>query len=127
MGLVLPADLVPPPVPERPRQSLWRRFRALCGGTPEGPLVRAVWVPPGAQLILKNMPGDFQQRYGIEDEEGAVVVEISVDHNMYQDAVRFYNGTVLPLQSLREGIRVEVLSLAGALVVEDRRFPVPAR
>jgi hypothetical protein len=34
--------------------------------------------------------------------------------NSYRDAIRFSNGYQIRLQDLREGMRLEVLSLAGA-------------
>ena len=128
MGLISPADLLPPkqPQPARPQLSFWDRVKSWFELDRDWPPVTAVCVPPGAQLILKNLPAALQQRYGLAEEEGAFFVQTSANPNTYRDAVRFCNGAQLLLQSFPEGIRIEVLSL-GATADEDQRLAVPVR
>ena len=78
----------------------------------------AVCVPPGARLILKDIPKGLQRELGVGQVEEVKFVEISAEANTYRDAVRFNNGCQLLLQALREGQRVTVLSLTPAEVEE---------
>ena len=78
----------------------------------------AVCVPPGARLVLKDIPKGLQRELGIGEVEEVKFVEISAEVNTYRDAIRFKNGRQLLLQALREGQRVSVLSLSPAEVEE---------
>ena len=78
----------------------------------------AVCVPPGARLILRDIPKGLQRELGIGEVEEVRFVEVSAEVNTYRDAVRFKNGCQLLLQALREGQRVTVVSLAPAEVEE---------
>jgi|SRR5665213_2147443 len=131
IGLASPLDLITArrSPSSRPR-TLWQKIRRLLeGDTPSYP-VTAVCIPPGAQLMLKNIPADLQRRWQIAAEESAFFVQTSHNVNNYRDAVQFYNGKQALLQNLREGIRVEVLSLGGAVADEEHeredRRAVPA-
>ena len=78
----------------------------------------AVCVPPGARLILKDIPKGLQRELGIGEVEEVKFVEISAEVNTYRDAIRFKNSRQLLLQALREGQRVTVLSLIPEEVEE---------
>jgi hypothetical protein len=78
----------------------------------------AVCVPPGARLLLKDIPKGMQRELGVGEVEEVKFVEISAEVNTYRDAVRFKNSRQLLLQALREGQRVTVLSLTPAEVEE---------
>jgi hypothetical protein len=78
----------------------------------------AVCVPPGARLLLKDIPKGLQRELGIGEVEEVKFVEISAEVNTYRDAVRFKNSRQLLLQALREGQRVTVLSLTPEEVEE---------
>jgi hypothetical protein len=88
---------------------------------PESCNVPAVCVPPGATLLLMDIPLDLQERFGIGRVEEVTFTQISANANAYRDSVRFRNGKDLLLQSLREGQRVRVLSLGDATV--ERSVP----
>ena len=75
--------------------------------------VSAVWVPSGAHLILRGIPTFLQQRYGLEEEEGAIYLRPDSQDGTSRGELRFNNGALLQLQELRVGQLVEVLSLAG--------------
>ncbi|HTR37034.1 MAG TPA: hypothetical protein VMH80_14105 [Bryobacteraceae bacterium] len=79
----------------------------------------AVCVPPGAHLLLKNVPQDLQRQWQIKDEEAAVFVQLSAAENTYRDAVEFRNGHQVLLQNLREGMLVKVLSLGAVETKEE--------
>lgn len=115
MGLASPADL-PFPGANRERKAkktFWQVFKSFFEPIPPSPSAPAVCIPPGAQLILKDIPLDLQRRHGVSDEEDVVFTQLSVDVLSYRDAVRFKSGCQVRLQDLREGMRVKVLSLEG--------------
>ena len=82
-------------------------------------LLRSAY-PPGAQLLIRNIPEDLQRQWRIQDEETVLFVEISAAENTYRDAVQFRHGRVVMLQSLREGLPVQVLSLGAIEVSEEQ-------
>jgi hypothetical protein len=71
----------------------------------------AVCVPPGARLLLHDIPKPLQQQMGVGEVEDVTFVEQSAEAFRYRDAVRFSNGREVLLQDLHFGQRVEVLSL----------------
>ena len=73
----------------------------------------AVCVPPGARLLLRDIPVYLQQRLAVCEVEEVIFVQQSAEAFRYRDAVRFANGTEILLQNLRCGQRVDVLSLSG--------------
>ena len=115
IGFVSPIDLCAP-VPVRPpcvNVSFWGKVRGWIAAPPARPAIPAVCIPPGAHLILKDIPADLQRQCRVSEEEGVMFTQLSADVNSYRDAIRFNNGYQIRLQDLREGMRVEVLSLAG--------------
>ena len=82
----------------------------------------AVCIPPGAALVLKDIPRGLQRELSVGDTEEVTFVQTSANVNTYRDAVRFSNGRQMLLQALREGQRVVVVSLDLA---ESEQAPVP--
>lgn len=78
--------------------------------------VPAVCVPPGARLILQDIPKSLQRELGVGEIEEVKFVETTAEINTYRDAVRFSNCSQVLLQALREGQRVTVLQLDSAEV-----------
>jgi hypothetical protein len=76
--------------------------------------VCAICVPPGARLILKDISPLMQRDLGLGPEEGGKFIETSIEVRRHRDAILLANGFVIPTQQLREGQRVEVLSLVPA-------------
>jgi hypothetical protein len=74
----------------------------------------AVCVPPGARLLLRDIPKDLQQQFGVGGTEDVTFVQLSATPYSYRDAVRFGNGREILLQKLQCGQKVEVLSLSLA-------------
>jgi hypothetical protein len=70
-------------------------------------------VPSGTHLILKSIPTSLQQRYGLEEEEGAIFLRPDTAEGSLRGGLRFNNGALVQLQELGTGQLVEVLSLAG--------------
>ena len=84
----------------------------------------AVCIPPGARLVLRDIPRSLQRELGAGEVEEVTFVQTSANVNTYRDAIRFANGKQLLLQALREGQRVAVVSLElpesqPARVLED--------
>jgi hypothetical protein len=63
----------------------------------------------------------MQRDLGLGPEEGGKLIETSADPYRHRDAILLANGLVISLQQLREGQRVEVLSLVPAVeFIEER-------
>ena len=77
----------------------------------------AVCMPPGARLLLRDIPKDLQREFDVQATEEVTFVQLSAEAYEYRDAVRFGNGREVLLQWLRCGQHVEVLSLCS----EDSR------
>ena len=73
----------------------------------------AVCVPPGARLLLRDIPGHLQCRLAVRPAEEVIFVEQSAEAFNYRDAVRFSSGREILLQYLQCGQRVDVLTLGG--------------
>jgi hypothetical protein len=72
----------------------------------------AVCVPPGARLLLRDIPEKLQKCLGFE----SVLQEVTftqIGVSGYRDAIRFANGRELLLQRLSVGQRVRVLALSA--------------
>lgn len=74
----------------------------------------AVCVPPGARLLLRDIPTPLQERLGVGEVEEVTFIEQGAEAFRYRDAVRFSKGREILLQDLLCGQRVEVLSLNSA-------------
>src|SRR5689334_4903246 len=54
-----------------------------------------VCVPPGARLVLHEIPTRLQQQYHVAATEEVMFTQTTPDAYRYRDAVRFSNGGVL--------------------------------
>jgi hypothetical protein len=79
----------------------------------------AVCVPPGARLLLRDIPKDLQRQFDVQACEKVTFVQLSAEAYQYRDAVRFRNGREVLLQRLRCGQQVEVLSLSSGNTREE--------
>ena len=124
MGMASPADLpLIEAVREAPKRTFWQTFKSFFEPHQEPPVVPAICIPPGAHLIVKDVPPELQRQLRVSAEEGVIFTQISADVNAYRDAIRFENGCQIRLQELREGMRVEVLSLAGVPSIAGEKYP----
>lgn len=108
--------LAPEPVPvdaSAPKQKLafWRKLFLLDDKSDRPDC--AVCIPPGARLVLHNIPAHLQREFGVEETEEVTFTQLSADENSYRDAVRFSSGKTALLQRLTPGQKVEVVSLSG--------------
>jgi hypothetical protein len=75
--------------------------------------IPAVCIPPGARLILYDIPRSMQRELSVSQTEEVEFVETTAEVNTYRDAVRFHNCRRVLLQELREGQRVRVMSTSS--------------
>ena len=77
--------------------------------------IPAVCIPPGARLLVQDIPARLQHECGFQEEvEEAVFTQLTAVVNTFRDAVRFQNGVEVLFQRLDEGQRVRVLDLSSA-------------
>jgi len=114
LGMASPADVWEATAPRPPaRQTIWQKIRAFFD-PPAARAVCAVCLPPGARLMISDIPPRLQQQWGVCDREEVVFTQISAAVNTYRDAVRFPDGKEVRLQDFREGMRVRVVDLTYA-------------
>ncbi len=113
MGLASASDLQIPVVKAETKKNFWQMVKEFFEPSRPAALTPAVCIPPGAQLILKDVPADLQRQYRVTEREAVTFTQLNADVNSYRDAIRFRNGFEIRLQDLRQGMRVEVISLAG--------------
>ncbi|MFN3323126.1 MAG: hypothetical protein ACK5AZ_06500 [Bryobacteraceae bacterium] len=122
MGLASPKDLQPVIQADESTPRRWWSWSAIKAWFEAQKAARepvcAVCIPPGARLILKDIPQDLQRELEVGESEEVTFVQISANANSYRDAVRFSNSRQILLQALREQQRVEVVSLALAESME---------
>lgn len=125
LGLASAADVfAAKPQASAHRSSLWswQNIKSWFEAStrPARPIC-AVCIPPGARLVLRDIPRGLQRELAIGAEEEVTFVETTANVNVYRDAVRFKNQTQVLLQALQEGQRARVISLDLA---EEKAAPV---
>lgn len=81
----------------------------------------AVCIPPGARLLVRDIPEDLQRACRTGPLELVTFTQLTAAANTHRDAIRLDNGTEVLLQRLHEGQRVRVLRLT---VSETEDVPV---
>jgi hypothetical protein len=84
----------------------WLVPRKKCGLT-------AVCVPPGARLLVSEVPENARPGFELLELESVVFTQLSERSFAYRDALRLPDGETVLLQKLPEGLRVTVLTLAA--------------
>jgi hypothetical protein len=121
IGLASPSDLQSQTGGVHRNQSLWGRIKHFFA-VPDQPNVQAICVPPGACLIVKNIPDKLQRKWNVGQEEFVSFLQTGMEAHTYRDAIMFTNGCQVLLQELSEGIPVRVVSLSG----DSKLEPEPA-
>ncbi len=115
LGLASPADLGPViSAANSAKPWSWSRIKQWFQG-PSWRLeaqrrIPAVCVPPGARLIVRDIPKNLQRELSVSQTEEVEFIQTTAEVNVYRDAVRFRNCRQILLQELREGQRVRVIS-----------------
>lgn len=103
-----------------PQKSFWQTLKTLFEDPRHFPNVPAVCIPPGARLLLKNIPEDLQRQWRVEERESVLFVQVSAAENTYRDAIQFrHGGPPVRLQDLRDGVVAQVLSLDSMQVADE--------
>ena len=110
LGLASPAELRPISTSPQGRTSWWQTIKAWFSVPPP---VCAVCVPPGARLVLRDIPQSLQLRLDVSAEEEVTFVQLRPELTGYRDAVRFQNGKEILLQQLPVGLELDLLGLTG--------------
>jgi hypothetical protein len=116
LGFTSPAELE-----QRPELRGWRSWFSLRQ------VPCAVCIPPGAQLVLRDIPPRLQSGLGLRGEEEVVFHQIGMDAGRHRDAVRFRNNQELLLQRLTEGQRARGVSLGGDVPAAEETLAGSAR
>jgi hypothetical protein len=119
LGLASPADLAPVISAAKAAAANWSWSRIKAWFQGQSPRweaqcrVPAVCVPPGARLIMYDIPKSLQRELGVSETEEVEFVQTTAEVNTYRDAVRFPNCRQILLQELREGQRIRVVSTSA--------------
>ncbi|HTP30861.1 MAG TPA: hypothetical protein VMJ75_01735 [Candidatus Acidoferrales bacterium] len=96
------------PAPQSPG-SFWSELKEVFF-PPSPPTVPVVRVPPGARLLLMDIPEALRESFGVGRIEEVSLAQVN-ENDTVRDAVRFSNGCELLVTSLHAGQRVRVLSV----------------
>jgi len=112
LGLASPADLkkTADETPQKPL-SFWATVKELINPPCQCP-TPAVCVPPGARLMVWNIPDALRSKHKLQADEDVRFEQLTAAPNTYRDAIAFRNGTTVRLQDLCEGLRITVLALS---------------
>lgn len=102
------------------RAGLWERIKSWLNSSPDSQ-IPAVCIPPGARLLLKEIPQHLQKELGVSHQEEVTFIQMSLEAYTHRDGVRFDNGKQISLQRLEENEPVEVLSLKSAAEREQEQ------
>lgn len=80
---------------------------------PEQPSVPAVCIPPGARLVVEDIPASLHRALGVGPIELVTFTQFAAAPGTYRDAVRFKNGREVRLQEFLEGRRMWIMDLSG--------------
>jgi hypothetical protein len=129
LGLAPLLELEPPNSRTEQLNRFWTRLK-LFFNPPERHSVRAVCMPPGAHLVVEDIPAYLHRAIGVGAIELVTFTRITAPGNSfgrfaaagsYRDAVRFKNGREVRLQELCEGQRMWVMDLSRAEASEPVR------
>jgi hypothetical protein len=113
LGLAAPRDWGCARTKSSERKSFWIKVKDFLF-LPEELPTAAVCIPPGARLMLHDVPAALRKRYSLEADEEVRFVQTSATENRHRDAVCFRTGHTLRLQELTVGQRVEVIDLGNS-------------
>ena len=127
IGLASAVELHPPKHPGAclAATSIWDRVKKILDSVVNPPCGTVVCIPPGARMLLRAVPSDLQRKWNIAEEEGAVFVQTSAEPHTYRDAICFRHGPPVSFQNLRQGMRVQILSLGGGSEDRDHEIIQP--
>jgi len=99
--------------------------RSYGTSSPLAEPVCAVCVPPGARLLLQDIPEHLQHKLNVASSEEVTFRQMGMDAYTYRDAVRFESGLEIRLQDLIPGQRSRVLKLSSEQSGESVPYQQP--
>jgi hypothetical protein len=103
-----------------PPAGFWAKLRASFTAPPARHSIPAVCIPPGARLKLASISEQAPRTLALAVGEEVIFTEITAAWNQFRDALRLKNGREILLQSIGEGLQIQVLSLTLPEHVEAR-------
>jgi hypothetical protein len=97
---------------ERASSSIWGVMKDWLLFPRHSERVPTICVPPGAQLLLRDIPAKVQASLCIRGSELAVFTELHARRYRFRDALLLPNATRVLLQDLPEGLHAVVLSMS---------------
>lgn len=94
-----------------PNETFFAKLKKWFYRSVPGPC-KAVCIPPGARLLLRDIPEKMQQVFSLSSPVQEVIFT-QIGAVGFRGAVRFPNGTEVLLQRLTEGQRVRVIALSA--------------
>lgn len=98
---------------EQRRRGLWPTLWQSLFNLPKAGSIPAVCIPPGACLMLQDIPARLQRHVEVGSDEVVIFTELNAMLDSYRDAIQFHNGHHILLQELAEGQRATVLDLSS--------------
>jgi hypothetical protein len=124
-GLAAPLGLDSTNPPTGRPISFWVRLKLFFAPTQQDS-VRAVCMPPGAQLVVEDIPESLHLAIGIGEIELVTFTRITAP-GTYRDAVRFKNGHAVRLQEFHEGQHMWVMNLFPRAEASERVLDAVSR
>jgi hypothetical protein len=84
-----------------------------------------VCIPPGARLLLRDIPKPLEEKHGLKTDTEEVVFTETRHAIGFRDAIQFPSAKTLLLQQFNENQRVGVLSLSGSRTAESLPPTIP--
>lgn len=112
IGMASSADLAArtsPALEGKKRTSFWVALKQWLTPAIESCKIPAVCIPPGTRLRMSGIPHGLKREFGLNSIEEVTFIQLSAEAFHYRDAIMFRNGRRLLLQSLREGVMLQVL------------------
>jgi hypothetical protein len=115
IGFVSPAELcTAEPSLQRKDVELWGKVKAWFAGPPVHSAVPAVCIPPGARLRVQTVPDRARQVFQAKPGAEVIFTETTATWGQFRDALRIRANQEVLLQSIGEGLQVQVVSLASS-------------
>src|SRR5260370_40783760 len=106
-------------------RGFWLSLRSYSTNPPLAEAVCAVCVPPGARLLLQDIPEHLQHNLKVASSEEVTFIQMGMDAYTYRDAVRFESGLEVRLQRLIPGQRAKALQLSSEQLGESVPYQRP--
>lgn len=115
IGFVSPTELgAVPPSPQCTNAEFWSKVKAWFAGPPVRSAIPAVCIPPGARLIVQSVPDRVQQLLQAKPGDEVIFTETTATWGQFRDALRIRANQEILLQSLGEGLEVQIISMASS-------------